>query len=268
MSLNGQAVQEPVQPPPPSVIVCDIPMTREVRFSWHSHEEHQLAWAASGVLIVQCDGGSYVLPPTRALWIPAQTPHETSASGVATMRSAYLRPEGCPISWDEPTPVAVSRLLAELISHLDSDEVVGAPRRRAEQLMYDLLEPVATAAVELPMPTEPRAYDVAAGLLADPRDGRTLADWGRAVGASERSLARAFVASTGLTFGTWRTRARLQAALSLLAAGCPVSTVAGEVGYDTPSAFVAAFRRETGITPGSYFAAAPSIGSGRRLAAR
>jgi len=229
-------------------------MTRDVRFSWHSHNEHQLAWAASGVLIVQCDTGSFVLPPTRALWIPAQTPHETSAGGVATMRSAYLRTKGCPIDWPGPTPVAISPLLAELISFLDG-ETGDAPRQRAQELLYDLLEPVATTAVELPIPAEPRAHDVAAGLLADPRDDRTLAEWGHAVGASERSLARAFVASTGLTFGTWRTRARLQAALPLLAAGGPVGAVAGEVGYETPSAFVAAFRRETGVTPGSYFAA-------------
>ena len=236
------------------MIVCDFPMTRGVRYSWHAHNEHQLAWAASGVLIVQCDTGSYVLPPTRALWIPAQTRHETSSSGVATMRSAYLPTKSCPIDWDQPTPVAVSLLLAELISYLDSETVPDAPRQRAEGLLYDLLEPVATAAVELPIPTEPRAHDVAAELLADPRDTRTLAEWGRTVGASERSLARAFVASTGLTFGTWRTRARLQGALPLLAAGRPVGAVAGEVGYETPSAFVAAFRRETGVTPGSYFA--------------
>jgi AraC-like DNA-binding protein/quercetin dioxygenase-like cupin family protein len=251
VSLNGQALRGSSQA---SVIVCDFPMTRDVRFSWHSHDEHQLAWAASGVLIVECDAGSYVLPPTRALWIPARTPHETSAGGVATMRSAYLCTTGCPIEWAEPTPVAVSPLLAELISYLDGEATVDAPRQRAEQLLYDLLEPVATAAVEVPIPTEPRAHDVAAGLLGDPRDARTLAEWGHMVGASERSLARAFVASTGLTFGTWRTRARLQAALPLLAAGRPVSAVAGEVGYETPSAFVAAFRRQTGVTPGSYFA--------------
>jgi AraC-like DNA-binding protein len=251
VSLNGQAVQAS---PQASVIVCDFPMTRDVRFSWHSHDEHQLAWAASGVLIVECDAGSYVLPPTRALWIPAQTPHETGAGGVATMRSAYLRTKGCPIKWAEPTPVAVSPLLAELISYLDGETTADAPRQRAERLLYDLLEPVATAAVELPVPTEPRAHDVAAGLLEDPRDARTLAEWGYTVGASERSLARAFVSSTGLTFGTWRSRARLQAALPLLAAGRPVGVVAGEVGYETPSAFVAAFRRETGVTPGSYFA--------------
>jgi AraC-like DNA-binding protein len=50
---------------------------------------------------------------------------------------------------------------------------------------------------------------------------------------------------------------RLRAALPRLAAGDPVSVVAGEVGYETPSAFVAAFRRETGVTPATYFRAAP-----------
>jgi AraC-like DNA-binding protein len=73
------------------------------------------------------------------------------------------------------------------------------------------------------------------------------------VGASERPLARAFAAEAGVPFGRWRTLLRLQAALSMLAAGEPVSRVAGRVGYDTPSAFVAAFRRETGQTPGALF---------------
>ncbi len=103
------------------------------------------------------------------------------------------------------------------------------------------------------MPSTPTARQVAEALRADPADRRTLREWGRAVGASERTLARAFAAEAGVPFGRWRTLLRLQAALSMVAAGEPVSRVAGRVGYDTPSAFVAAFRRETGQTPGSFF---------------
>ena len=94
---------------------------------------------------------------------------------------------------------------------------------------------------------------VAAALLANPADGRTLAEWGRNVGASGRTLARAFLAGTGMPFGQWRRLARLQAALPQLAAGQAVGMVARHVGYETPSAFVAAFRRETGLTPAAYF---------------
>jgi AraC-like DNA-binding protein len=80
------------------------------------------------------------------------------------------------------------------------------------------------------------------------------------VGASGRTLAREFVAEAGVPFGRWRTLLRLQAALPLLAAGQPVSRVAGRVGYENPSAFVAAFRRQTGLTPAAYFRDETSAG--------
>jgi AraC-like DNA-binding protein len=56
-----------------------------------------------------------------------------------------------------------------------------------------------------------------------------------------------------MPFGQWRRLARLHAALPRLAAGQAVGIVARHVGYETPSAFVAAFRRETGFTPAAYF---------------
>ena len=90
-------------------------------------------------------------------------------------------------------------------------------------------------------------------LLADVTDARPLTEWGHEVGASARTLARLFVTETGMGFERWRTHARLAAALPMLAAGDGVSTVAHKVGYATPSAFVAAFRREIGTTPAEYF---------------
>jgi AraC-like DNA-binding protein len=107
--------------------------------------------------------------------------------------------------------------------------------------------------VDVPFPTGPLTGAIANKLRDDPADQRTLADWGRAVGASERTLARAFVTETRMPFGRWRTLLRLQAALPLLARGEPVARVAHRVGYETPSAFVAVFRRETGLTPATYF---------------
>jgi AraC-like DNA-binding protein len=224
------------------------------RFEWHDHPDHQLAWSPEGVLVVLTQGGaSYVLPPSRALWIPAGTVHETRASGVAVLRSVYLEPRRCPIAWDAPTPVAVSALLGELIHHLD-DRALGADERsRAERVLFDLLLPLRIATIDVRAPSDPRARDVADGLLADPADPRTLDQWGRAVGASSRTLARAFLDDTGLPFGRWRTLVRLQASLPHLAEQMPVSAVAPLVGYRTTSAYVAAFRAHTGVTPGRYF---------------
>jgi AraC-like DNA-binding protein len=235
------------------VIVATFPMPAGVVFNWHTHDDHQLAWAASGVLTVRTQAADWVLPPTRALWIPAGVRHETLAAGVATMRSLYLRPDRAPASWTEPVPVTVSPLLAELIGYLGAESLDAGARARAEAMLGDVLRPVAMTTIEVRMPAEQRAAAVAAGLLANPADGRMLAEWGRHVGASGRTLERAFLGDTGMTFGQWRRLIRLQAALPELAAGRAVGTVARYVGYQTPSAFVAAFRKETGLTPAAYF---------------
>src|ERR1700733_1094323 len=245
MSLNGQDLQ--------ATIVATFPMPTGTRFEWHTHSDHQLAWSPEGVLIVLTDAGTYILPPTRALWIPADTPHETRASGAAILQSAYLRPARCPITWTDPSPVVVTPLLAELISHLGSDDLASPQRSRAETLLFDLLTPLHTPPLDVDLPADPRAREVADALLGNPADGRTLQAWGRQVGASSRTLARAFLAETGLSFGRWRTLIRLQAALPQLAEGAPVSLVADQVGYRTASAFVSALRAQAGAAPGRYF---------------
>jgi AraC-like DNA-binding protein len=239
--------------PADAMVVVTFPMAAGTRFDWHRHDDHQLAWAASGVLVVLTEASTWVLPPTRALWIPAGLRHETRSSGRATMRTLYIRPGLCSVSWPEPTPVAARPLLAELIGYLENEPLDPPRRARAEQVLVDLLEPVAMSTIEVRMPAEDRAREVADALRADPADQRTLAEWGRHVGASSRTLARSFVADTGVPFGRWRTLLRLQSALTALAAGEPVSNVARQVGYETASAFTAAFHRETGMAPAAYF---------------
>jgi AraC-like DNA-binding protein/quercetin dioxygenase-like cupin family protein len=241
--------------PAAAVIVVTFPMPKGLVFDWHTHPDHQLAWAASGVLTVRTQVSAWVLPPSRALWIPAGVQHETLSAGAATMRSAYVRPDRCEVSWAAPTPVSAGPLLCELIGYLEDRGLPPDKRARAEAVLIDLLRPVSMTAVEVRWPADDLARQVGDRLAAAPADGRTLADWGREVGASERTLARAFLAETGISFGRWRTMLRIQAALTALAAGEPVAVVARRVGYDSDSAFVQAFRRETGVTPGAYFRA-------------
>jgi AraC-like DNA-binding protein len=76
--------------------------------------------------------------------------------------------------------------------------------------------------------------------------------WASQVHASVRTLSRLFRAETGLNFATWRTRVRVRAAIPILAAGTSVNATARAVGYRKSSAFIAAFHRVTGHTPGTY----------------
>lgn len=236
-----------------AVIVATFAMPAGQVFDWHVHPDHQLAWAASGVLTVRTETSTWVLPPSRALWIPAGLRHETLAAGAATMRSAYVRPGRCALNRTRATAVAATPLLAELISYLGGTDLDAARRAHAEAVLVDLLQPVEMTTVQVRTPAGGPARQVADALTASPADPRTLAQWGHAVGASERTLAREFRAGTGVSFGQWRTLLRVQAALHALAGGAPVGRVARQVGYESESAFVQAFRRVTGVTPAAYF---------------
>lgn len=232
-------------------------MPAGTRFTQHTHRTHQLAWASRGTLTVDVASRRWVLPTTRALWIPSGVPHEVVSAGRTTMTSLYLQtsPPADPGQWGTVRPTRVTSLLAELIGYLDDPDLGPERRAHGEAVLLDLLRPVTATALEAPLPTDPRARQVAGELLDDPACALAVEAWGRRVGTSGRTLARLFLADTGMSFGRWRTLVRLQAALPALAVGEPLHRVSRGVGYGTVSAFVAAFRRETGTTPGAYFGA-------------
>jgi AraC-like DNA-binding protein len=260
MSLDGQCLDSECDEGA-AVVVVTFPMPAGHVFDWHVHSDHQLAWAASGVLTVRSESEAWVLPTTRALWIPAGVRHETLSTGTTTMRTLYVKPELCPVNWSVCTPIAVGSLLAQLINYLEDATLDDTRRANAETVLVDLLEPVSMTHIDVKMPTETRASEIALRLSEHPSDNRTLAEWGQHVGASDRTLSRVFIAETGLPFGRWRTLLRMRVALASLAAGQPVGNVSRDVGYESSSAFVAAFRKETGVTPSAYFRSQNAVAS-------
>lgn len=236
-----------------AIVTSWFPLPRGESFERHSHPNHQLAWASEGVVTVAIDVRTWVLPRARALWIPAGIEHVTTAASRALLGGIYFPPARCPIAWTQPTVVSVTELIAELLVHLMNATLGAEARARAERVVFDLLQPVEVTTLALPMPVDDRAIRITDALLSNVADSRTLAEWGREVGASDRTLARAFTTGTGMTFAAWRTQLRLGAALPLLADGSSVANAAHAVGYANPSAFIAAFRRAFATSPGAYF---------------
>jgi len=149
--------------------------------------------------------------------------------------------------------LAVGQLLREVIIALAENRSLS-PEDRADlsRIALRRLTPEPAPRHYLPAPADPRLRDVAAILADDPADGRTLAELGRATGASERTLSRLFRHDTGMTFPQWRAQLRLQHATLLLAAGSTVTGAATASGYSNVSAFIAAFRDAFGVTPAAY----------------
>jgi AraC-like DNA-binding protein len=222
----------------------------------HQHPFAQLLFASSGVMTVTTEHGTWVVPPERAVWVPARVGHAIRMTGRVSMRTIYLADSLGPLAGAECCVVQVSRLLRESILR-----AVGfaqpyrddGPEARLVAVIGDEIRAAPTAPLHLPLPRDPRARRVADALCADPGDPRTLSDWARVAGASARTLERLFERETALAFGAWRQQARLLRGLEQLASGESVTSVALDLGYETPSAFIAMFRRALGTSPGRYF---------------
>jgi AraC-like DNA-binding protein len=208
-------------------------------------------------MTVTTDEGTWVVPPQRAVWMPAGVEHEIRCTGAVEMRTLYIQTGALPHAPNACRVVTVSPLLRELILRaieLPQPYPLGGAE---ERLIATLLDEIATAPgapLHLPVPADETLRVVVDGLLADPADSRTLSEWASAAGVSDRTLARLFVKETGVTFAGWRQQLRLVRALESLAAGRSVTEAALDVGYESPSSFIAMFRRALGTTPSRYFA--------------
>ena len=235
-------------------LATDYPGGHEI--APHRHAWAQLVYASQGVMTVTAAAGSWVVPPQRAVWMPADAEHAIRIDRDLSMRSLYIRPDAVAGLPGACRVVAVSALLRALILRAMTvpplyDE--DGPDGRVLRVLLDELGALPSAPLYLPQPRDPRLKRVTDALLAAPADARPLGAWARQAGASSRTLARLFLAETGLGFRAWRQRARLLHALAALADDAPVTRVAFEAGYDSPSAFIAAFKRAFGTTPARYF---------------
>ncbi|WP_101834732.1 helix-turn-helix transcriptional regulator [Frankia canadensis] len=227
-------------------------LTDRQRIDWHDHTEHQLVYPGTGVLRVVTEVGSWVVPPLRAVWLPAGVGHAHQAHGPTHMHSLAFRDADDPFGSLDPTVVDVPALLREIILALTATDLAAVDRRDLTAVLLRSLRPVTEPRLCLPQPHDDRLAAVTAALAGDPADPRTLAEFGAAVGASERTLSRLFRRQTGMTFPQWRAQLRLHHGLTLLAKGEPVTAVACACGYSNPSAFTAAFRDAFGVTPAHY----------------
>jgi AraC-like DNA-binding protein len=223
----------------------------------HRHARHQLMYSQKGVIHVSTPTGSWILPPTRSIWISGGTPHALLVKRPVELTILWVERDapGAP-DWTGCNVVSVSPLIRELLGICAEQPWDYAPDSRSSRLAQVLLEQLEVheqAPLELPEVSDPRAERVAAMLRADPADRRPLAELASAAGASHRTIERLFATETGMSFGRWRVRHRMITALEQLAHGVSVSDVAYAVGYETPSSFIAAFRASFGTTPTAYF---------------
>jgi AraC-like DNA-binding protein/mannose-6-phosphate isomerase-like protein (cupin superfamily) len=222
----------------------------------HHHPNAQLIHAVRGVMVVETDYGQWIVPPTRGLWIPGGVDHSTRMVGEVQMRTAYINAAASANLPQHCVVLKISPLLRELIIAAIDIPIPYSPDSRAGRLAHLLLDEIqqmGALPLHLPMPNDKRLLDLCSAINAAPADNTTATEWARRLHVDPKTIQRLFLRETGMTFGQWRTQARLLLALERLAAGDKVLTVAIDHGYDSPSAFATMFKKQFGIAPSQFF---------------
>jgi AraC-like DNA-binding protein len=226
------------------------------RIPRHHHDRSQLIFASSGVMRIVTPDGIWVVPPMRAVWVPAGVDHEVRISSAVQLRTLLIAPRVRISLPARCCVIEVSPLLRELITRATDlgDKLSRAfEGRHLVALILNELKVFSALPLQLPMPGDPRLVRICRGILEQPSDSRTCTQWGLIVGASARTLERRFYTQTGISFGAWRRQARLLAALDQLATNTPIANIAVDLGYRSASAFTAMFKRALGRQPSHFF---------------
>ncbi|MGW0686194.1 helix-turn-helix domain-containing protein [Streptomyces sp. NPDC002754] len=240
----------------PFTIIAGFRIPRvPTEWSSHSHSQHELVWVRRGTLTSRVNDHVFTVSKGHGLWMPAGVVHAGRSTAGAEFHDAFFAPERTPITFTEPKAITMTPLLESLLAHLSRTDLDAAARERAEAVVFDVVRP-SEHQFTLQLPSDTRIVAIAEALLEDPGDGRSLEEWARTLGISDRTITRAFRHATGLSFAQWRQMLRVHRALLLLAEGFEVTTVSEVLGYAQPSSFIDAFRRVMGTTPGAFIGSA------------
>jgi AraC-like DNA-binding protein len=249
---------QPTRPRP--VRVRSRHLAADVHFEPHSHAWAQVAYCASGILQVSAEGPqgetTYIVPPSRAVWIAPNAVHSVHVLEAAEFRTLYLDASVALEDWRACRVLVVSPLLRELVAALDAPALARDREKLVTELLLDELRAADTQALGVPLPPlqagDKRLRALCEAVLRAPGERAGLAQWAADVGASERTMARLFREQLGTGWQQWRQQVVLAHALPLLARGMAVSQVAAATGYASESAFTAMFRGAMGQPPSSF----------------
>jgi len=257
MSRNGQRSTNPedYQHVPRAVVAMPKDFASGFEILPHHHQRAQLIYATAGTMRVSTDDGVWVVPPQRALWMPAGVIHSIVMLGDTTMRTLYVRDDEATAMPTVCRVLSMSPLLRELVvraTELPVQYDESGPAGHVVALILSELQGLQSLALQLPMPRDRRLRGLCQALLDAPGDQRPLEAWAATINTSARTLARRFQSETGLSFGAWRQQARVLEAMGRLGGGAAVTEVAFDLGYESVSAFSAMFHRATGASPSQF----------------
>jgi AraC-like DNA-binding protein len=228
------------------------------RVPLHRHRRSQLLYAATGIMVVGTEAGRWIVPPERAVWIPAGMQHDVTALAHVSTRSVYIEPGVADDLPGDCRVIGISALMRQLLLETADLPLPFDEGSRADLIFSLLIREIAHAPIlplEIPFPADARLASRCKAYLECPSPHETIDDWCRDLAMSRRTFTRRFRSETAMSFAIWRRQASIFSALPRLAAGEAVTTIAFDLGYESASAFATMFKRVIGVPPSRYLPA-------------
>lgn len=227
----------------PPLKITQSPLKAQKKLGKHHHAESQLVIVKSGRLVLEADSILRVLSPGQAVWLPSYMSHDGETVQEGQLLSVYMNESATDQRAFEFVDVSplLKALIYRRLEHPDagSDSLT---MKHIDAVILDELQHARPQPFSVNLPQDSRLQKIVHVLVHDPSDQTALATWSKQVGASERTLQRLFEMETGYSFRDWRTLLRFDHAKMSLLSGKSVTQTALEVGYESVSAFSAAFR--------------------------
>jgi AraC-like DNA-binding protein len=240
--------------PRPVVVICNDFNGGHI-IPPHSHQRSQLVYGASGMMMVETDHGRWVVPADRAVWIPAGVVHNLRMLSAVTTVTLWVEPQAAVLP-SSCQVVEISNLVRSLLKaavEVEPEYDVTGRDGHLMSLLLQELKSLATLPLSLHFPHHKKLAERCREFLRHPKPHETIEAWSEDLNMSRRTFTRLFKKETGLSFAMWRQQACLFVALPRLAAGEPITSIAFELGYESPAAFTTMFKRLQGVPPSQYF---------------
>jgi AraC-like DNA-binding protein len=227
-----------------------------VEIASHHHDSGQLSVVLQGTMMVTSEEGWWLAPPGLAIWVPPEVLHGarySESSSLLLVRFSRTLAADLP---GQCGSLVVSDLVRELareavrLTPLDEYremlELVGA------LMVRQIQQPGTGPGLFVPHGRDRRLRHATELLRKHPGKDMLLDDLAAHACTSSRTLARLFVAETGMTFGRWREHLHIVCAVDRLARGLSITQTALELGYASTSSFTTLFTRLLGMPPRRY----------------
>lgn len=221
----------------------------------HCHSWAQLVYASEGVIAVESGNACWVVPTSRAIWVPAGQPHSIKMYGKVFLQTLYFQSLPKATIDLQCSAYEITSLMRELIVFVCNKGIVNSDTDEHRNLIAFLtfqVKSLRPIPLMVPMPSDPRAKRLASRVIDNPGTSLSLAQLCEESGTSLRTMQRVFSQEVGLPLSRWKNLVLMVHAIQLLASDRTITQISLELGFESLSAFIFSFRKYFGVSPGQY----------------